>query len=220
MHNMAMSFRALNKIKEAIIWLKQSLEIKQERPDSPSKNYAIATTLSSIGICYGQLGEYQKALDECYEKAREHLQDAKDDQATKKLKSQLYNNEGICHDELGHYEKALEAYENDLTIQKETNTSAGRLAMTLGNFGAVLSAQGKHEEALEKYKESLEKKRKHSGQDANTVGIAISLNNIGSQYRNLKNYPEAGKWLRDALSMKQTNYHSKNHLRQSSAHVL
>ena len=67
--------------------------------------------------------------------------------------------------------------------------------MTLNNMGKVLSAQGRHEEALEKYKESLEKYREHSGQDANTVGIAMSLNNIVREYRLLKDYPEAGKWL-------------------------
>ena len=162
--------------------------MKKKRPDSPAKHYAIATILNSIGNCYQDLGEYQKALDEFYQKARKHLQGAEDDQATKKLNSMLYNNEGICHDALGHYDKALEAYDNDLSIQKEINASAEDLAMTLNNMGKVLSAQGRHEEALEKYKESLEKYREHSGQDANTVGIAMSLNNIGREYRLLKDY--------------------------------
>ena len=55
MHNMAISFKALNKIKEAIIWYKQSLEMKQKRPDSPAKHYDIANTLNSIGIYELQL---------------------------------------------------------------------------------------------------------------------------------------------------------------------
>jgi tetratricopeptide (TPR) repeat protein len=207
---MAMSFRASNNLKEAINCLKQSLEMEQKRPDSPAEHYNIANTLNSIGICYKNLGEYQKALDECFEKAREHLQGAKDDQATKHLKSMLYNNEGICHNELGHYEKALDAYENALPIQKEINASAESLARTLGNIGNVLSAQGRHEEALKKKKESLEKYREHSGQDANTVGIARSLNNIGREYWLLKDYPEAGKWLREALAMKKI-VHRGNH---------
>ena len=98
MHNMGISYEALNKTKEAINCLKQSLEMHQKMPDSPAKHYAIATILKSIGNCYQDLGEYQKALDEFYEKARKHLQGAEDDPATKKLKSMLYNNEGICHD--------------------------------------------------------------------------------------------------------------------------
>merc|ERR1712008_18378 len=111
------------------------------------------------------------------------------------------NNEGICHDALGHYEKALEAYEYDMAIQKEINASAEDLAMTLNNIAVVLSKQGKHQEALVKHKKSIEKEREHSGQDAKTVGIARSLSNIGSEYRDLKAYSEAGKWLREALAM-------------------
>ena len=209
MHDMAISFKALNKIEEAIKLYKQSLEMKQKRPDSPAKHYAIATTLNSIGGCYRKLGEYQKALDEG-QKARKHLKGAEDDQATKQLKSWLYNNEGICHRNLGHYKKALEAYENDLAIQKEISASTEDLAGTLNNIAVVLSAQGSHEEALKKYKESLEKEREHAGLDAKTVGIAMSLNNIGLEYRLLKNYPEAGKWLREALAMKKS-VHRGNH---------
>jgi tetratricopeptide (TPR) repeat protein len=205
MHNMATSYWFLNNLEEAINWYKQSLKMMLKRPDSPAKHYAIAKTLNSIGACYDELGKYQKALDECYEKAREHLQGAEDDQATKQLKSMW-----SMHGELGLYEKSLEAYKNDLVIQKEINASAEVLASTLNYIAGVLSAQGEHEEALEKYKESFEKKREHSGQDAKTLGIAITLSNIGLEYRHLKNYPEAGKWLRNALAMNQS-VHCGNH---------
>ena len=40
--------------------------------------------------------------------------------------------------------------------------------------------------------------------------IAGSLHNIGLEYRNLKNYPESGKWLREALAMKKI-VHRGNH---------
>ena len=203
MQRMGNSFQDLNKIEEAIKWYKQSHEMTKKRPDSRAKHYNIANTLNSIGVCYQGLGEFQKALDECYEKARQQLQGAEDDQATKQLKSGLYNNEGICHQLLGHYEKALEASENALSIQKEINASVESLANTINNIANVLSAQGKHLEALVKHKESLEKAREHSGQDAKTVVIAGSLHNIGLEYRNLKNYPESGKWLREALAMYQ-----------------
>jgi tetratricopeptide (TPR) repeat protein len=115
----------------------------------------------------------------------------------------LYNNEGICHGKLGHYEKALEAYEKDLVIQNKTNASAEDLAISNNNIGNVLSAKGKHQEALEKYQEArrlLEKGGEHSGQNKKNVGIAISSNNIGNQYRYLKDYLKAGKWLRVALT--------------------
>ena len=210
MHHMAISFRATNKIEEAIKWYKQSLETKKKRPDSPAKHYAIANTLNSIGNCYQGLRDYQKALDEWFEKACQQLQKSEDNQDTKELKSWLYNNIGICHRNLGHYEKALEAYENALSIKKEINAPSERLAMTLNNIGKVLSAQGRHQEALEKYKESLEKKREYSGQDANTRSIAVCLNNIGEENWFLQDYSEAGKWLREALAMKKI-IHRGNH---------
>ena len=59
-------------------------------------------------------------------------------------------------------------------------------------------------------KESLEKKREYSGQDANTRGIAVCLNNIGEENWFLQDYPEAGKWLREALAMKKI-VHRGNH---------
>ena len=39
--------------------------------------------------------------------------------------------------------------------------------------------------------------------------IARSLHNIGDEYRLLKQHEEAGKWLRDALSMRQFLYNGK-----------
>ena len=215
-HNKAESYRSLNNLAKAMECFKESLEMKQNRLDS-AKQYSIALTLNSIGVCYEELGEFQKALDEYY-KAREHLKGAKADQDIKDLLSMLFNNEGICHYELGLYEKALEAYENDLAVRKEINASAEDMAMTLGNIANVLSAQGKHQEALEKNNESLKKFREHYGQDAKTVGIAMSLNNIGREHFLLEKYSEAGKCFREALSIKQSNYHSKNH--PDTAHTL
>lgn len=215
-HNKAENYRSLNKLAKAMKCFKQSLETKQNRLDS-AKQYSIALTLNSIGICYEELGEFQKALDE-YCKAREHLKGAKDNQDTKHLLSMLSNNEGICLEELGHFEKALKAYENDLAVRKEINASAEDMAKTLGNIANVLSAQGKHQDALEKNNESLKKFREHYGQDAKTVNIAMSLNNIGREYTLLEKYSEAGKCFREALSIKQINYHSKNH--PDTAHTL
>ena len=40
-------------------------------------------------------------------------------------------------------------------MKKETNASAEDLAGTLNNIAVVLSAQGSHEKALEKHKESI-----------------------------------------------------------------
>merc|ERR1712129_135153 len=65
------------------------------------------------------------------------------------------------------------------------------------------------------YKKSREKAREYYGQDAKTVGIASSLSNIGDAYNDLKDYPEAGKWLREALAMNKI-VHRGNHPKTAS----
>ena len=81
MHSKAENYRHLNNLAKAMECFKESLETKQNRLDS-AKQYSIALTLNSIGICYEELGEFQKALDE-YCKAREHLK------VQKKTKTQI-----------------------------------------------------------------------------------------------------------------------------------
>ena len=211
MHNIATSYEKLNNLKEAIQWYNKSIDMMQKSQDWPAKNYSIAKTLNSIGTCYQELGEFQKALDEYYVKAREKLQG--DDQDTRILKSWLFDNEGLCYYGLGDNEKALEAFENALALK---DASAEDMPHTLNNIANVLSVQGKHKEAIDKYKESLEKARENSGQDAKSVDIAGYLHNIGKEYLFLKDYQESGKWLREALSMKQSIYGGTNHPETSS----
>ena len=209
MQYMAMGYKSSNNLREAIVWYSKSLDIKEKSEDSPLKNHFIAILLIGIGTCYQELGKFQMALDEYFEKAREKLQE--DDIDTKKLKSLLSTKEGLCHYELGHYEKALEVYKNALAIQKQINATAEDMALTLNNIANVLHVQGKHKEAMEMYKDSLELERENSGQDANSLVISLFLHNIGVQCWHLKDYQEAGKWLREALSMKQSIYLGKNH---------
>ena len=229
MQYMAMGYKSSNNLKEAIVWYTKSLDIKEKSEDSPLKNHFIAILLIGIGTCYQELGEFQIALDYYYEKAREKLQ--KDDvQAelsgsthvpiglnlttlaidTKRLKSLLSDNEGLCHYELGRYEKALEVHKNALAILKQINATAEDMALTLNNIANVLHVQGKYQEAMEMYKDSLEWERERSGQDANNLVISLFLHNIGVQCSHLKDYQEAGKWFREALSMKQSIYRGKN----------
>ena len=183
-----------------------------------------------IGTCYQELGEFQIALDYYYEKAREKLQ--KDDVQgelsgsthvpiglnlttlaidTKRLKSLLSDIEGLCHYQLGRYEKALGVHKNALAIQKQINATGEDMALTLNDIANVLHVQGKLQEAMEMYKDALEWERERSGQDANNLMISMLLHNIGVQCWHLKDYQEAGKWFREALSIKQSIYRGKNH---------
>ena len=58
------------------------------------------------------------------------------------------------------------------------------------------------------------------GTNANTIDISVSLHNIGCEYRHLKNYHEAGKFLRDALTMRRFLYPAGIHPEVARTHWL
>ena len=58
--------------------------------------------------------------------------------------------------------------------------------------------------------ESLNKKKSYFGSNTKTIGIALSLHNIGYEYRHLNMYHEAGVFLQHALSVLKTLYPGGN----------
>ena len=54
--------------------------------------------------------------------------------------------------------------------------------------------------------ESLQKKKDYFGSNTKSIGIALSLHNIGYEYRHLKMNHEAGVFLQHALSVLKTLY--------------
>ena len=86
------------------------------------------------------------------------------------------------------------------------SSSSLEVADNLDNIATVYSAQGQHEMALNKYMESLHKRKDYFGSNTKTIGIALSLHNIGYEYRHLKKNHEAGDFLQNALSVLKTLY--------------
>ena len=91
-------------------------------------------------------------------------------------------------------------------MRSYSSSSCLEVADNLDNIATVYSAQGKHDIALNKYMESLNKKKDYFGSNTKTIGIALSLHNIGYEYRHLNMYHEAGVFLQHALSVLKNLY--------------
>ena len=119
------------------------------------------------------------------------------------IRLQLYKVGGKSY-ELGKYDEALRYYEECLEIGKRilpSNHSSiadslmgirlvyrnhSSIADTLHNIGSVYDNQGKYEEALKYYNQSLEMKKKTL--PSNHPSIAKTLNNIGLLYKDQGKY--------------------------------
>ena len=79
------------------------------------------------------------------------------------------------------FERARKQYDRSLQVQREhaarEGKSSAELGRTLVAMGAVLSVQGKYEEALEKLTEGLQILRKEVGNDH--MDVAHALISIG-----------------------------------------
>ena len=131
-----------------------------------------------MGIAYGELGEYEKAID-CYKKALED----------KNLNKPSYvrNNMGIAYDDLGEYEKAIDCYKK--ALEDENYDTPGRAWY---NMGIAYRELGEYEKAIECYEKAI----RYDPEDA---GI---YNNLGEVLYKLKRPIDAEEQLRKAIQIK------------------
>ena len=104
--------------------------------------------------------------------------------------------------QIGYFDKALISYGKSLTMKKELGALQNEIAYTHDSIANVYSAQGEHLMALNKHMESLELKKDYHRPVVNTFDIALSFHNIGCEFRHLKKHHEAGKFLREAVSIR------------------
>lgn len=107
-----------------------------------------------------------------------------------KAKRQL----GRSYERLGNFRDALQHWMDALDLSREVGDieSEGRL---LSSIATIHTKMHDPEKAIEYEKQSIEKKRF----TADSLGIAISLNNIGSNYMDLEQYRQALKEVHKSL---------------------
>lgn len=156
-------------------------------------NNTVAKVYSNIGCCQMYLKNFDaannyfiKALNIYHE-----LQDNSVDQAM------LFNNLGGLCDYTQKYQNALSYYNKALSmIQTDTPT----FALIINNIGLVHFHLGNYPEAINKFSESMDLRRKILG-DTHRV-IATSLQNIGTSYNRINDFENAIKCAEEEIEIR------------------
>ncbi|MFH1321965.1 MAG: tetratricopeptide repeat protein [Bacteroidota bacterium] len=178
----------------------------------------IASALGNIGLVYWNHGDSQKALEYFFKALKIDEEIGNRNGIAADL-----DNIGLVYNNQGDYPKALEYYFKALKIDEELGNKSG-IAIDLGNIGNVYKNQGNlstddsvrqvnYSKALECLFEAL----KMNETLGNKYNIAGWLGNIGSLYTQQKKYPEAERYLLQALEVSTEigalylqNYHHQN----------
>ena len=163
--------------RSAIVKFEQALKLYREAGDRSGE----ASTLTSIGSVYSDLGEKQKALE--YYSQSLPLRRATGDRGGE---AATLNNIGLVYSELGEKQKALDYYSQSLPLLRAVGDRRGE-AITLTNIGRVYSELGEKQKALDYYSQSLPLSRAVGDR----AGEALTLFNVASAKRAQNNLTEA-----------------------------
>ncbi|MEZ0374228.1 MAG: tetratricopeptide repeat protein [Candidatus Sericytochromatia bacterium] len=178
-----------DKFLEAAKMYEKSYEAERASPRPRQKG--LAYQRGQAGYCYGQIQQYDKALDYMQQAAALFAQlGSKDQQAL-----QLNRMAGI-YQRLGQHQQALDHYQQVLTINQGLGEEK-YVAVTLSNIGYTYSGWGKYEQALGFYQQSLAMNKKADRKE----NIAIDLNNIGGLYDSWGQYERALSYYEQALDL-------------------
>ena len=174
---------------EAAEMFEKSAEI--ERAGGKSRLKDLSAALGSAASLYIDVGQYDKALENCKNALAIEQTLGREAEVGKHL-----NNIGQIYSEWGQLEKAIQYYKQSLTIAEKLGRTTST-AINYNNIGQIYSDLGQHEKAIELLEKSLEINRTFGIKDQ----IAIQLNNIGQIYSDWGQYEKAIEYYRDALTI-------------------
>ena len=157
--------------RDAIKEYKQALLLWQSLGD----RLMAANSLHEMGFIYGDLGEYQKALDS-YARAREFYKAMGDLWG----EAGVLNNIGWVYGTLGEHQKALDFYTQSLQASRASGLQHDESRL-LNNIGAEHAGLGEHRKALDIHLQLLAVRQARN----DSRGQAITLNNIANCYEHL-----------------------------------
>lgn len=142
--------------------------------------YHMVRALNHLGANYYVAGRFDEAL-----KLYLRGLDFQDELKKKDLIGNLLTNIGMVYWRLGQPVKSGEFHRRAVAYRKKHGGSPTMLAASLNNLGLALTENGKLDEALDYYHQSLELAR----QTGSRRYREAALNNIGILYANFKNQP-------------------------------
>jgi tetratricopeptide (TPR) repeat protein len=138
-------------------------------------NWKYTASLTSLGIVYDSLGEYQKAI-EFYQQSLAIERKI----GNRKGEAYSYMGLGNVYYSLGEYQKAIEFHQQSLAIKREIGDRGGE-ASSYNNLGNVYYSLGEYQKAIEFHQQSLAITREIGDRG----GEANSYINLGNVYNSI-----------------------------------
>ena len=199
-------FLQMHHYEDALIHLKQSLEITKSISLNQLKDPAVAGTLDNIGSCLRSMHHYEDALIHL----KQSLEITKSISLNQRKDPDVactLNKIGVCLQSMHHYEDALNHFKQSLEITKSISLNQQKnpdVARTLNNIGICLESMHHYEDALIHLKQSLEITKSISLNQRKDPDVACILNNIGRCLQSLHHYEDALIHLKQSLEIRKS----------------
>ncbi len=196
--NEAVLFQKKFKPKQALPLLKKALVIFLESDGEHSEK--VSDVYYSLGNCYLDLAEYDKALENLQKSLKIRL-DILDASSIKIADS--YTLIGLYYDYLAKYDDALELYEKALRIYKnKLPQDDPRIGIIYNNIGICIYFKGDVQRAYLYFEKTFSITIDQFGND--DYKVSQDLNNIGICYSEMKKYFAALEKFQNAIKIATT----------------
>ncbi|HLA54163.1 MAG TPA: tetratricopeptide repeat protein, partial [Flavitalea sp.] len=186
-NNMGAGYYQQNQYTEALNWYEKA--VASHKKTGNYRGEGFVTT--NIGMIYWKRGEFPRAV-EYYLKALKIWED----HGVVAETSSVYDNLGNIYNEQEQFDTALVYYQKSISIQKKYPKPATEISMTLSNTGTAYLGKGDHKNALDYFLQSLAILNPEDKESR-----AVSLSNVGLTYIEMKDFPQAFKYLQEALQL-------------------
>jgi tetratricopeptide (TPR) repeat protein len=212
LNNLAILYRATQRIKEAEEAYREALSIYRELAQANPEAYRpyVATTLNNLALLYSDT-QRMKEAEEAYREAlsiRRELAQANPEAYLPDVAMTL-NNLALLYSDTQRMKQAEEAYREALSTYCElaqANPEAYRpyVALTLNNLALLYSATQRMKQAEEAYHEALSTYRElaQATPEAYRPYVATTLNNLALLYSATQRMKQAEEAYREALSIR------------------
>ena len=196
---------AMNKLDEAMNYLKQSLEYFERKPQSIESNEDISIALREVGCCLIAMKNYTEALSFLNKSLKIHeslLIEVSSDRG----KTILYNDIGNCLMNIGKLNNAVDYFKQSLDIQQKIPfvfDSDNLISVTLQELGSCFMKMKKFPEALRYFQQSLQFQQEISHDPDSDRQIAIVHYHLGSCLARINRLDEAMACFDQALKIEE-----------------
>jgi serine phosphatase RsbU (regulator of sigma subunit) len=199
--------------KKAKLIAENALSTHLPNPIAISLKNSLAYSLNNIGFVYDTKGDITKALEYYYKGLK-----IQEEMGNKLGLATSLNNIGFIYINQGDIPKALNCFHKSLKLYEEVGDKEG-IAYSLNNIGVIYRGQGDPSvtsskeaslkagfiKALKYYNKSL----KINEEIGNREGVARSLNNIGTIYKQQGDIPKALEYCHKSLKIQEEIGHNE-----------